>query len=170
MSASAELKRLYDEHVQALHGFLLHFTRNDADACDLLQDLFCKLAARPELLDGLRDERAFLLRLAHNLAVDLIRQRSSLQKRYEGFAAESPDLFLPDSDHDDQALRQAVTDALGELPPEQRAVIHLKLWQDRTFEEIGEILGIPLKTAASRYRYGLEKLQQRLRPLYGELR
>jgi RNA polymerase sigma-70 factor (ECF subfamily) len=48
--------------------------------------------------------------------------------------------------------------------------VHLKLWEGRTFEVIADLLGIPPNTAASRYRYGLDKLRSRLRPLYEELR
>ena len=60
--------------------------------------------------------------------------------------------------------------ALGELPADQRAVVHLKLWAGQTFEEIAATLEIPLNTAASRYRYGLDKLRARLRPLYNEIK
>jgi len=49
-------------------------------------------------------------------------------------------------------------------------VLHLKLWEGLTFEVIAETLGIPPNTAASRYRYGIDKLQSRLRPLYEELK
>jgi len=59
---------------------------------------------------------------------------------------------------------------MGELPPEQRAVTHLKLWEKLTFEQIAETLDIPANTAASRYRYALDKLRERLRPLYDEIR
>ncbi len=51
---------------------------------------------------------------------------------------------------------------LAELPVEQREVIVLKIWQRRTFEEIGEVLDISPNTAAGRYRYGLQKLKIRL--------
>jgi RNA polymerase sigma-70 factor (ECF subfamily) len=40
---------------------------------------------------------------------------------------------------------------------------------DMTFEEIAETQGIPLNTAASRYRYAIDKLRTRLRPLYDEI-
>jgi len=60
--------------------------------------------------------------------------------------------------------------ALAELPPEQRAVVHLKLWEGLTFEQIAAALEIPLNTAVSRYRYGLDKLRERLRPLYEEIK
>lgn len=51
---------------------------------------------------------------------------------------------------------------LAELPVEQREVIVLKIWQGRTFEEIGELLQISPNTAAGRYRYGLQKIKFRL--------
>ena len=46
---------------------------------------------------------------------------------------------------------------------------NLKLWEHQTFDAIAETLGVSLNTAASRYRYGLDKLRQRLRPLYDEI-
>ena len=46
----------------------------------------------------------------------------------------------------------------------------IKLWEGLTFDGIAEVLEIPLNTAASRYRYGLDKLRAQLRPLYNEIR
>jgi RNA polymerase sigma-70 factor, ECF subfamily len=166
-----DLERLYDEHAQALFAFLVNFTRQEADTHDLLQELFIRLARRPELLEGVRDERAFLLRLAHNLAIDLIRRRSSRDKHHQRLAAEEDAaLFVPAPEADEAAFRAALSAALGELPADQRAVVHLKLWERLTFEQIAALLEIPLNTAASRYRYGLDKLRERLRPLYDEIK
>ncbi len=170
MSSHDFLARLYDDHARALFAFLLNFTRNEADTRDLLQEIFCKLAARPNRLHEMRDERAFLLRLAHNQAIDQIRRRGTREKNYEELAATIASPFAPAANPDEAAFRGALTDALGELPPEQRAVVHLKLWEGLTFEAIAETLEIPLNTAASRYRYGLDKLRERLRPLYEEIK
>jgi RNA polymerase sigma-70 factor, ECF subfamily len=169
MPAIAELERLYDDHSQALFAFLLNFTRNEADTHDLLQELFIRLAQRPQLLDEVRDERAFLLRLCHNLAIDLIRRRGTRHKQQERWRDEVLSLFAPAVEPDARAYREAVAAALGELAPEQRAVIHLKLWEGMTFDQIANLLEISPNTAASRYRYGLDKLRQRLRPLYDEI-
>ncbi len=166
----ADLGRLYDEHAQALFAFLLNFTRNEADTRDLLQELFVKVARQPGLLSGVREERSFLIRLAHNLAIDLMRRRGTRQRNYEQLAGESSGLFTPAGNPDEQEFRRALTAALAELPPEQRAVAHLKLWEGLTFDQIAEILEIPLNTAASRYRYALDKLRERLRPLYEEIK
>lgn len=170
MPAPIDFERLYDDHAQALFAFLLHFTRKEADTKDLLQELFIKLAQRPQLLNGVRDERAFLLRLAHNLAIDLTRRRGTREQAGERLAGEGIPPFAPAAEPDEAAFREALDEALGELPPEQRAVVHLKLWEALTFEQIAELLGIPLNTAASRYRYGLDKLRGRLRPLYDEIK
>ena len=168
--APTDFERLYDEHAQALFAFLLNFTRHEADTRDLLQELFVKVAQRPELLQGVREQRAFLLRLAHNLAIDLSRRRGTREKHHEQFASEAVPIFAPASEADEGAFREALSGALGELPADQRAVVHLKLWEGLTFEQIAELLGVPLNTAASRYRYGLDKLRERLRPLYDEIR
>ena len=170
MAAPLDLERLYGDHAQPLFAFLLNLTRNETDTRDLLQELFLKLAHHPEFLTGVRDERAFLLRLAHNLAIDLMRRRTTREKNYAALAAGTLSLFAPSSDPDEHAFRGHLSAALAELPPDQRAVVHLKLWAGLTLEAIAEVLEIPPNTAASRYRYGLDKLRQRLRPLYDEIK
>ena len=165
-----ELERLYDEHAPAVFAFLLNLTRNEADTRDLLQELFIKLARQPELLREVRDERSFLLRLSYNGAIDAMRRRGSRQRKHEQLGAETAGAFVPSADPDEQAFREALAEALGELPPEQRAVVHLKLWAGLTFEAIATVLDLPVNTAASRYRYGLDKLRERLRPLYDEIK
>lgn len=171
MPADVAFDRLYDEHAQALFAFLLNFTRDEDDTRDVLQDVFVKLARQPDLLRGVREERAFLLRLAHNAAIDLMRRRTTRDKHHEAFGADAETLspFATTDDPDEQAFRAELSAALGALPPEQRAVVHLKLWEGLTFEQIAETLGIPLNTAASRFRYGLDKMRERLRPIYEEI-
>jgi RNA polymerase sigma-70 factor (ECF subfamily) len=170
MLSRQEIERIYDAHAAALFAFLLNLTRSEADTRDLLQEMFVKLARDPQLLAGVREERAFLIRLAHNAAIDLIRRRGMRERTKEDFAAERLSLFASTSDPDETMFRDELSAALGELPEDQRAVVHLKLWGGITFEEIATVLDIPPNTAASRYRYGLDKLRDRLRPLYEEMK
>src|SRR2546426_8137091 len=109
MPAAIELERLYDDHAQALFAFLLNFTRNEADTRDLLQELFVKLAQSPKLLEGVREPRAFLLRLAHNAAIDLIRRRGARQKNYGQLADEALNVFAPTPDPDEHTFRDALS-------------------------------------------------------------
>jgi RNA polymerase sigma-70 factor (ECF subfamily) len=170
MPRGPDIEQLYDEHAQSLFAFLLNFTRDESDTRDLLQEIFVKLAREPDLLRGVRDERAFLIRLAHNAAIDLMRRRGTRERTKENFAAEIVSPFAPTNNPDEEFFRDELAGALGELPEEQRAVVHLKLWEGLTFEEIADALEIPSNTAASRYRYGLDKLRGRLRLLYEEIK
>ena len=170
MSSAPNLERLYDDHAPALFAFLLNFLRNEADTKDVLQEIFIKLARNSDLLKNVRDERAFLIRLAHNLAIDLIRRRGTREKNYDQLAQESISLFADAANPDETIFRRQLSEALGELPAEQRAVVHLKLWEGLTFEAIAEAQEISHNTAASRYRYGLDKLRERLRPIYDEIK
>jgi RNA polymerase sigma-70 factor (ECF subfamily) len=165
-----DLRLLYDAHAGALFGFVLNLTRNEADTRDVLQEVFLKVARHPDQLVAVRDARAWLLRLAHHLAIDRLRRCRAGERALERVTAESTQIFAASSDPDEAAFRSALADALVGLPAEQRAVVHLKLWEDLTFAEIAETLDIPPNTAASRYRYGIDKLQALLRPLYEELR
>jgi len=170
MPDESDLQRLYDEHAQALFAFLLNFTRDENDTRDLLQEIFTRIARQPALLRGARDKRAFLIRLAHNAAIDLIRRRGTREKYHGQLAEEMPAIFAPAENPDETAFRESLSRALAELPADQRAVVHLKLWENLTFEQIAETLDIPPNTAASRYRYGVDKLRERLRPLYEEIK
>jgi RNA polymerase sigma-70 factor (ECF subfamily) len=164
-----DLLRIYDQHGHALFAFLLNWTRNEADTRDILQEVFLKLARRPALLKSAGNERAFLLRLAHNVARDRWRRETTRSKHESSLALESVEIFSASENPDEQLFRERVASALSEVPAEQRAIVHLKLWENLTFEAIGETLQISPHTAASRYRYALDKLRARLRPLRQEL-
>lgn len=95
MTAASDLEQLYDRHAQALFGFLLNLTRSEPDTRDLLQELFCRLAAQPGQRIGVRDERAFLLRMAHNLWVDRIRRHSTRERVRATLVEESDEVGCP---------------------------------------------------------------------------
>ncbi len=162
-------QQLYDDHAASLFGFVLNLTRSEPDTRDVLQELFLKIAAHPDQLAAVRQPRAWLLRLAHNLAIDTLRRRVGHDHAIERAATEPAPIFAPAPNPDETSYRAALANALSELPAEQRAVVHLKLWEDLTFAEIADTLDIPPNTAASRYRYGIDKLQTLLRPIYEEL-
>lgn len=168
--STSELERLYDAHAPALFAFLLHLMRNESDTRDALQELFSRLVARPNLLRDVTDERGFLIRLAYNLAMDKFRREAGHLRKIDALSAEATEIFAMAPDPDEAAFRRELAIALGELPVEQRAVVHLKLWEGLTFDAISTFLEIPLNTAASRYRYGMDKLRGHLRPLYDEIR
>lgn len=160
-----DLAEIYDTHAGAVIAFLRNLTRNEADARDVTQEIFCRLARDPALWEKARHPRAFLLTMAYRMVVDLHR-RAAVREKY---AAAAVEVFAPAAAPDETHFRQAVAAAMAGLPAEQRAVLHLKLWEALTFEEIASTLDLSPHTAASRYRYGLDKLRVLLRPVYEEI-
>lgn len=161
------LERLYDAHASGLFHYLVAFTKTEVDARDLLQELFIRLARGVKM--DLQSEKAFLFRLAHNLAIDWLRRRKARWDSEEQLLKELDGSGQRAADPDAALLARGFADAMNTLPDEQRTIVQLKLWDGLTFEEIADTQGIPLNTAASRYRYALEKLRTLLRPLYEEL-
>lgn len=165
MTPSARLEQLYDAHAAGVFHYLNGIVRSEADAKDLLQEFFIKLAANPPPAH-IENERAWLLRVAHRLAIDWLRRHAS---RTRAETQQPQTLFAAHDDPDASHFARRVEHALHELPPEQRSIAEMKLWHGLTFEQIAEAQRIPLNTAASRYRYALEKLRSLLQPLYDEL-
>src|SRR5579859_6476369 len=93
MAADFDLERLYDAHAQPLFSYVLSLTRDEQDTREVLQEVFAKLARQPALLGSVRDERAFLVRLAHNIAIDLIRRRGTRSKYHAQFSVEQGSPF-----------------------------------------------------------------------------
>lgn len=167
MSFPAEL---YDAHSAAVFAFALHLLRDEAAARDVLQAVFVRIARAADPLPAPESRRSHLLRLTHWQVLDVLRRDKSAALRETRWSGERVPLFTPAADPDTRLLDESLSAALLTLPEEQRAVVHLHLWEGLTFDRLAEILGISRNTAASRYRLALEKLRPQLRPLYDEIR
>ena len=132
-----------------LYGRALGLSHGEAE--DVVQETFLALLQLPHKPD---DPDHYCLRAFRNRAMN--HHRGLWRRLAREF--ESIRWFERAPDHD-QAEAEAMR-RLAELPPAQREVIVLKIWNDLTFEAIGKLLDVSPNTAAGRYRYGLNKLKQ----------
>jgi RNA polymerase sigma-70 factor, ECF subfamily len=153
----ATLSRLHADHAVGVYRFAWSVTKDESLAQEVVQELFLKLARDAEAVTTARSERAVIFTMTRNLALDVLRRRTREQRALEEREVLMPEWFEPDIGDDE--TRQQITTALVALPEDQRSVVHLHVWEDMTFREIGELLGLPVQTVASRYRYALEKLR-----------
>ena len=72
-------------------------------------------------------------------------------------------------DPDNVLIRPALAESLPQFPSEQRAVVHAGLCKKRTLHAAAVALGVSINTAASRYRYALDKMREQGRSLYEDL-
>ncbi|MBD3850929.1 MAG: sigma-70 family RNA polymerase sigma factor, partial [Acidobacteria bacterium] len=134
-------------------------TGSEEDAADVVQDVFVRVAEQGGRLAKVRNPRAWLLTVARRAAVDVTRRRG---RRAADSLDDFPFLTAAD-DHGERLLDAAqVSTLLSALPDSSREVVYLKHYVGCTFAEIGDIVGVPKFTAASRYRNGIKKLRKLL--------
>lgn len=146
-----QAEQLYDAHAAQLLLYGRALGLSPAEAEDVLHDVFralLALEAAPE------HPVAYLLRSFRNRALN--HRRSGWRRLVR--EAEATRWFEPAEPENPAADRLA--GALATLPPDQREVIVLKIWQRQTFAEIGRLLDISPNTAAGRFRYGLLRLRR----------
>jgi len=151
---------MYVAHGEELRRFLLGVLRDAAVAADCLQATFTKLLergheTRPE------SRRAWLFKVAFQEAMlakrkaatgDRVLRKAAWSRQHEAEAPES-NLFRMES-------VERVQDALAGLPPEQRQVVRMRIYEEKTFAVIAQELKIPLGTALGRMRTALLKLRK----------
>src|SRR5258708_25832927 len=105
------------------------------------------------------DPVAFLFACVRNCALDWQRERSRQSRREEAAARPEEEPLFADL-LEQEERRGAIDAALRRLPENQREVLVMKIWGGLSFPQIAQALHISANTAASRYRYALDKLRQ----------
>lgn len=150
-------KACFSELAPGLLLFARQWVRTSADAEDIVQEAFVKFWRADRNIGN----RGLLYSAVRTTALDFIRRDSRRARRELAVFSESDEAVQ--FEIDDESQRE-LTAAVDRLPQEQREVLVMKIWNDLTFAEIGEALGISQNTAASRYRYALTALKKALLP------
>jgi len=161
--------RLVLKWEKAIYNLNLRMLHDCEEAAEATQEVF--LSAYKSIRRFRRESRfsTWMYRIAVNQCISRLRRRP--QGAHYSLDATGPSSSvvhqLPRSEsHEGEILREEtrrrVRLALEHLPPEQRAVVELKFFQDLTFEEIASVIQTPLSTVKSRLYSGLEILKVRL--------
>jgi RNA polymerase sigma-70 factor, ECF subfamily len=150
---------LYDRFGVRLYRTAVGIVRSSQDAEDAVQEVFLAVLKSRQRLRDVRDLTAYLFAALHRAAgrIAARRARGPILSETAGAVAVSADP-LDQTNWCGERLQRA----LLALPAEQREVVLLKIDGELTFAQIGQVLGVSMNTAASRYRYALEKLRTNL--------
>jgi RNA polymerase sigma factor (sigma-70 family) len=163
-----------------LRSFIRRRVANDADADDLLQDVFAELVEAYRLLMPIEFVTGWLFRVARNRITDLFRKKRPeafsdvLREDEDGELLNVEDL-LPSSEAGPEAqyirtlLLDELQQALAELPAEQRDVFVAHELEGRSFKELAAESGVSVNTLLSRKRYAVLYLRKRLQTIHDEL-
>jgi RNA polymerase sigma-70 factor (ECF subfamily) len=149
--------QLYDFYGQRLFRAAFGIVGRREDAEDAVQDVFLGLARAGRTLACVENLNAYLFAALHRAAM-----RRVVARRQEPRVDDLAPAKAPARQEGEAELGARLGRALHSLPLEQREVVALKIDGGLTFEEIAEALSVKVNTAASRYRYALEKLRAAL--------
>ena len=175
--------RRISEAFESTKGRLRNFIRkgvaDEADAEDILQDVFYEFVEAYRLMKPIEQAGAWLFCVARNRIIDLFRKRRTDPLRAEPAVVDDGELLkledlLPSPDSGPEAtfarnlLFAELDRALEELPEEQRAVFIAHELEGRSFRELAAETGIGVNTLLSRKHYAVIHLRRRLRTIYAE--
>ena len=157
------LDLLHARYATLLKSLSMKMLQNDADAEDLLQDVFLEIWDRAPTYDPLRGRPiSWIVTLTRRRSIDRLRKRASYCRMEDGFAEEAKghdDGWT--HVHEDLAQRERnehLQRALAYLPEAQRSAIKLAYHEQMTQREIAAKTGIPLGTVKTRLELGLKKM------------
>jgi len=178
LTRTHEIGRRAGDIREKLLGFIRRRVRTDSQAEDILQDVFTQLVTSYDAAAPLEQMTGWLYTVARNRIIDWYRKRRPADRALEEVVDEGSltlgDLLPsetdgPDAGYDRDVIAEQLTEALEELPENQREVFVMHEIEGRSFNEIREITGEPLNTLLSRKRYAVLYLRRRLEDLYREI-
>lgn len=164
------LKEIYDAYVTFVYAVILNILKNKEDAEDVTSEFFIKLWSIADQYQMGGRHKAYLARIAHNMAIDYLRRNKREQPTEE--IVEVLDQQTAASVHsshqstpEDEVISEMTNqELLAKLKPPEQEVLNMKIMGEMTFQEIAQILNIPMGTVTWRYRTAIQKL----RTYYGE--
>lgn len=177
-SRSNSITEIVKDYSRRLLGFIRKRVTNEADAEDILQDVFYQLLGNKEPIDQIT---AWLFTVTRNKIIDWKRKKQPLA--LEGLLSEMEDgdmsdwmeILLDDSSNPEtiylrNLFRDVLKEALDELPDEQKQAFVLNEMDGIPFNQISDDTGIPVNTLISRKRYAVLHLRTRLADLHDALK
>ena len=155
------LRGVIDLYGDLVYGVARRVLADPHLAEEVAQDTFLALWNRPGAFDPQRGSlQSFLVGIARNKAIDLVRREESRGRARDSLTAEMHTASKRTSPHEQVDERQEVAAALAQLSPAQQEAIVLAYFGGRTYREVAAELGIPEGTAKTRLRDGLIRLRE----------
>lgn len=168
----AAFRELLDRYRAPVFNLCLRMLKNRDDAEDIAQEVFIKVFGMLERYDERYAFRSWLFKIAANQCIDFIRKNRvkllSLDEpvKYKGeeiereFPDEAP---APDEEVERVQLGKLLLEIAEELPPHYRSMIVLRHQEQLSYDEIAEILDLPLGTVKARIHRARAMMKDKLR-------
>jgi len=177
-SKSNSITAIVNDYGRRLMGFIRKRVTNEADAEDILQDVFYQLLGNKEPIDQVA---SWLFTVARNKITDSKRKKQPLSTDFLFSNSEDDemggwmDILFDDSSNPETVylrnlFQESLKEALNELPDEQKQAFVLNELDGIPFKQISDETGIPVNTLISRKRYAVLYLREKLSTLHDALK
>lgn len=159
--------KLVGRYENVVYQYALRMTSNPADAKDLMQETFVSVCRSLAEFRGDSGFKTWLLKIAHFRCIEHYRRRKFFAGEDElaNIDAE-PEQACPELKLVENQKMNQILSIMATLPFEQKLIVELKVFQQLTFEQIAEQLGISGNTVKSRFYKSLDKLKILLESSY----
>jgi RNA polymerase sigma-70 factor, ECF subfamily len=140
--------RLMSFNKQKIFALGMSFFKNASDADDFVQDVFIKAYTHLSTFKGNSLFSTWLMRIAYNTAINSVNRRKEYLPLSDEEIIISPD-SSPEEHHIREVTREAVRDAMADLPEKYVVCLDMYFSYDIPYQEICEITGFPVNTIKS---------------------
>jgi RNA polymerase sigma-70 factor, ECF subfamily len=152
------LQQLYSRHHVRIYRFALRFLNDEAAAEDIVSEVFIDVWRQAERFEGRSQVTTWLLAIARNKALSLLRRRSS-----EELDDEVAEFIEDPSDNPEVAMLKSqrasvLQDCLTQLSPAHREIVDLVYYHEKSVEEVAEIIAVPANTVKTRMFYARKRI------------
>jgi RNA polymerase sigma-70 factor (ECF subfamily) len=152
------LQSLYSRHHVRVYRFALRFLNDEAAAEDTVSEVFIDVWRQAERFEGRSQVTTWLLAIARNKALSVLRRRSA-----EELDDEVAEFIEDPSDNPEIAMQKTqrasmLQDCLTQLSPAHREIVDLVYYHEKTVEEVAAIIDVPTNTVKTRMFYARKRI------------
>jgi RNA polymerase sigma-70 factor (ECF subfamily) len=170
------LSQLYDRYNGILKALILRVIHNEAEADDLLQEIFMEIWNQAKNFSALKGKPlGWMVTLARRRAIDGLRKKQAYARAEERLQQETeqqPDAWVHNTTEEEITVgdrRVLIRRVIAVLPPAQQQAIELAFFRGMSQREIAAKTNTPLGTVKTRLELGLKKIYDGLKELRDEL-
>src|SRR6187402_1618159 len=159
----AAFEQVFKAHYKSLHAYAFTILKDEAEAAEMVQQVFYKIWERSELLSFSGSLTAYLYRAVHNESLNFIKHQK-VKASHQLHVAHSMKTYSEPVQEKitRKELENKLREALNELPEQCRTVFQLSRFEDMKYREIAEKLGISIKTVENHMGKALKLLRTKL--------
>lgn len=151
-------------HQDFIFNVVSKYVRFEEEARDLTQDVFLKAYENIEKFRGDSKLSSWLYSIAYNLSMNWSERKAGRETQLDDELAETvaEPPSLADEIYDRELQLARISEMLAELPEKYRAVIRLYYYEDKSYQEISEALGLPMNTVKVHLLRAKDQLRKKL--------